>query len=354
MARHATTPLRVILDTNVWSRLAEADAGLDLRLAARAAGARIVAAPSVLYELARMPDPASRSSAVRLITEPCWHRLMPEAYLEAEEIISLVGRYRPHWIIERPALLERRRLSYDWSRRNQPAKRRLRSPSKAGVWERFRHAPDKAARELAALDGGLLDAARSQARDAREEMRIQDARAPGPLRSVMATFAGPRPGWDQEPFELWRGETAESLWLSLFVLRTGGYLDWIAPVVDLQRIAREPASWLRLWIYEVSAEEAPRQWLRWAFTYLQRFRRPSPGSPCDVQLSAYLTDADVVLSGDKQFIELVEAARAEAPAAVACGARVVAQAGEAGKILEAIRLLGEARSCDLSGSGRPS
>lgn len=131
MPKKANAP-RIILDTNVWSRLAEAEAGPALRSAAHSANVRIVAAPSVLYELIRIPVLESRRRALQLVTETYWDRLMPEAYLEAEELIAAIVTHHPEWLVKVPQLHEHRRLVYDWSRRNTPSRRRLRSPNKAG------------------------------------------------------------------------------------------------------------------------------------------------------------------------------------------------------------------------------
>jgi len=71
----------------------------------------------------------------------------------------------------------------------------------------------------------------------------------------------------------------------------------------------ENASWLQFWFYEVELKTMPRFWLRWAIQFLQRFRRVTDGTPCDAQLATYLPEADVVVSADKTFIQIVDKCR---------------------------------------------
>jgi hypothetical protein len=331
---------RVLLDTNVWSRVSSARAGTQLRVAATRAGAEIIAAPSALYELTRMPDATSRRRALRLVTETWLTRLMPEAYLEAAEIVSAIRRHRPQWLVEHPQLGEFGQLEYDWRRRNTPATRRLRSHRKAGVWERFRHAPDLAEAELKAIEGELMASSRRQSESARSEMLEQGVRDPGPLRSIRSAFVGPYPGWRGDDFEAWRGETLVSLRYNLFAQQRGAYVDWISPFVELSRIAADAAGWTEFWLYEIQAAEVPRQWLRWAIQTQQRFRKVSPGASGDAQLAAYLVDADMLISTDKQFVELVSACVDAAPAPIAKAILIPGDERSVPSLLEMIGSLG--------------
>jgi hypothetical protein len=339
MSEKALTP-RVILDTNVWSRVAEADAGAALRSAAHQAKVRVVAAPSVLYELVRIPVLESRRRALRLVTETYWDRLMPEAYLEAEELIAAIGRHHPEWLVKAPQLHEHGRLAYDWSRRNRPSKRRLRSPNKAGVWERARHGAAMVREHLDRLEGGTLDRARDEAKAARREIIDQNAAGPGPLDGVMAMYEGAKPGWRGDSFAHWRGEALESLSYYLFSAPEGAYLDWIAPKIDLRLVQARPAAWTRFWLYEVEEVEVARQWVRWAFRYLARFRKITSGTPCDIQLSAYLPDADYIASADRNMIGFVEEARRYSPIPLAKGLSIAGSHDAIASLFDSLRAAG--------------
>jgi predicted nucleic acid-binding protein len=52
----------VLLDTNVWSYLVDADSVETVRLVARRNETDIVASPAVAYEMLRISDPVMRSA----------------------------------------------------------------------------------------------------------------------------------------------------------------------------------------------------------------------------------------------------------------------------------------------------
>lgn len=315
----------IILDTNIWSRIKDAGAGAELRTIAHRSKLSVIAVPSVLYELAAIPAADSRAKALRLVTEMRWKRLMPEAYLESMELVEALRLHRPEWILKDPDLQVFKRLEYDWARTNRPAKRRIRSVNKAGVWERFRFDPDKAKEDLEVLGGADLEVAREDAFRGRKEMYEQEIANPGPLDTVMSSFLKPRPGWLGDPVAMWRAEALEAFTFYLFGRQEGAYFDWIAPFVDLVTLRQQRASWTKFWLYEVTEEQLSRQWIRWAMRYLARFRKVSAGTPGDVQLSAYLYDADFIASGDKLFIELVGECARFAPRSVAQGVAIRAE-----------------------------
>jgi hypothetical protein len=73
------------------------------------------------------------------------------------------------------------------------------------------------------------------------------------------------------------------------------------------------AGWVSFWFYDVDLHAVPRCWLRWAFEYLQAFRKVTAGTPCDTQLATYLPEADIVLSTDGGFVDRIEECRKYAP-----------------------------------------
>ena len=56
------------------------------------------------------------------------------------------------------------------------------------------------------------------------------------------------------------------------------------------------------WLHEVDSVHMPRQWLRTALYFLQRFHRVNDGTPADNQLGTYLFDVDLMLSADKNLV----------------------------------------------------
>lgn len=249
---------------------------------------------------------------------------MPEAYLESVELVDALRKHRPEWLIGNPDLREFRRLEYDWRRTNTPAKRRERTIQKAGTWERFRFATEKAHKLLEQLSGNDLRAARLDAKEARKDIHEQGITGPGRLDHVVSSFINPPVGWCDDPVAAWRAEALSTFTFYLLIRDEGAYLDWVSSFIDLNVVRRQQKSWTEFWLYDVSEDQLPRQWMRWAFRTLSRFRRVSTGTPGDVQLSAYLYDADFVISNDKLFVELVNEVSRYAPKQTALSIEVKA------------------------------
>jgi len=292
--------VRVLLDTNVWRYLVDQGANKDLLRSVRGGRVQIQIAPSVLYEALRTRDVDLRRRLASLMTLPTWKRLMPEAYSESQEILSEVRRLRPKWLRPTPDLNALRRFRFDWVR------------SRGGFWERVRLTPDKEAGYVAQLGDDDIARARRQADDRRKEFRDISCFETVALDSVYCDQLGSIPGWNGDRIEAWRGDA----WYSTTrALQTPGhpYIDWLSPEIDISQLTQPGQSWVRFWFYEVSTKAMPRFWLRWAFEFLQRFRRVTEGTPCDAQLATYLPEADLVVSADKAFIQIANRCRVFAP-----------------------------------------
>ena len=59
---------RVVLDTNVWRDLADADAGEMLRRTARSARVVVQIPPAVVYEALRTPNADTRAKQIELMS----------------------------------------------------------------------------------------------------------------------------------------------------------------------------------------------------------------------------------------------------------------------------------------------
>ena len=116
--------------------------------------------------------------------------------------------------------------------------------------------------------------------------------------------------------------TAATWWAQLVTHPSTPHLEWLGPFLDVRRIARAQASWNHLWGHEVESREVPREWIRWAVEWLQGLRTVTPGTPIDNQIAVYHYDADVFVTGDKVFADIVNKVRKEAPAPVAAASRV--------------------------------
>jgi hypothetical protein len=165
-------PKRWLIDTNVWSSVADAGLGSDLAKAAKRKHIEILAAPSVLYELLRTPNEGVRRRFVDLITLPYWKRLMPETFSETKEILAEIRRLRPEWLRTTSNRHEYMRIFHDWRSRN------------GGMWQRASDTPSREAGFIDQLGGAVLKTAREEARRIRKEVHEMGVKKPPPLDKV--------------------------------------------------------------------------------------------------------------------------------------------------------------------------
>jgi hypothetical protein len=151
------------------------------------------------------------------------------------------------------------------------------------------------------------------------------------MDKTLAGFDHPVPGWRGEMVEAWRVDSWRSLTYNLFQ-QGNPYHDWIAPFVELEGLLASD-SWGEFWFYLTDKSALPRQWMRWAHSFAQRFRRTTPGSPGDTQLSVYFLETDVVITADKALLEILEECRPYAPCQLPEGKLVPAGARGAADLL---------------------
>lgn len=298
---------RVLLDTNVWNYLVDVNGVEPLRKAAKAHQVAVIACPAVVYECLRVGDRDVRSRRAKALAREDWTRLMPEAFSEAQDLRKEVERLRPNWVLDSPDLRQWQRNRADWQ---------------GGFWWRVRKAPDVVARHISVLGDAQLQQARKETVAARRQAASY-AHTIHTFKWNRATtsFTGPTPGWNGQEFEAWRGASVSTWWRDLVLGQSQTALDWLAPWLDLQAIAAEPASWTRFWTHDAESVALPREWIRWAMAEAQATRATSPGTPGDNQLATYLVDVDLFVSTDKVFVELVDAMRPHCPAPLAATRR---------------------------------
>src|SRR5262249_40373564 len=159
-------------DTNIWNYLAEYASALDLKRAARVGAKRIIVAPSTLYEALRINNSEIRARRAKLITDPAWKRLMPEAYSESQELLSEIQRLRPQWLKSNENRRIVQRFRHDWGR------------TKAGFWARARYSPDREAGYIAQWADDRLEVARKHADSQRKIFREGTFDSSTPLTEV--------------------------------------------------------------------------------------------------------------------------------------------------------------------------
>lgn len=267
----------------------------------------------MVYETLRLENASLRADLIRLMTNARFHRLMPEAYSESMEILREIERVRPMWLRKKPDLRFFNRLKNDWSRKT------------GGFWVRCSRSPDSEAQFLRSVEPEMIEGARAQAKVARKEMISADWKRNPPMDVTLAGFHNPISGRRSEMVEAWRMDSLVGLTYGL--AREGNaYRDWMAPFVELDDGLLASDAWVEFWLHLIDKSAVPRQWLRWAHSFAQRFRTVTPGSPADTQLFTYLIETDVVITADKALLEILEECRPYAPCQLPDGKLVPAGA----------------------------
>ncbi|BEP62334.1 hypothetical protein GmRootV213_28880 [Variovorax sp. V213] len=295
--------MKILLDTNVWRYIVDTGALPRLQQAARKSRHKVVVAPAVVYEALRTGDRSVRTALVRALALPDWTRLMPEAYSEAMEVRDEVFRVRPQWQRAPADTTLQRRLQFDWKR------------SRNGFWHRVVHAMDREASNVAQTN--LLDLARADTRKIREDAKqlprsMQDFK----LTELRAQPLGPMQGWDGDWLDMWRIQ-ALACWLTALADAHHPYEQWIGGEVIMNFLGVQSSDLVKFWFYDVSTERMPRQWLRTAIGFQQRFHKVTDGTPADAQLGTYLVEVDLLLSADKNLVRIAQRCHREAPFPVA-------------------------------------
>jgi hypothetical protein len=317
--------VRILLDSNIWRYLVDADAIRLLREATnREKRTSIVISPAVLYEAAHNEDGVIRRKLLSAMTQRWWKRLMPEAFSEAEELKAEIRRLKPEWLRHRPDMNRFKRFRQDWCR------------SKGGIWDRIEE--DSRLLRDDERESGLLLRAQVQARALREQGREMSAKwLSAPLNLTIGSLPSACDGWDGTPFELWRLAGYNALLSSLSTPGHATY-DWMEGEVDLAALSGSSSALLHFWLHEVRTEIMPRHWLRWAFEFLQAQRRVTDGTPADCQLGTYLVDVDAFVTADKIFHSIATKCREDAPFPLAASHLLPAGVAAVEPLLDLVRM----------------
>jgi hypothetical protein len=303
--------MRLFLDTNVWSYLADCEAGSDLARAARRSEAEIFVSPAVVDEATALPNEGARKRVLALVTDPQWKRLMPESFSECVEVKKEIFRLRPAWKVTSPKLAEVNRLRYDWVRRS------------GGFWHRARagvapHETDESLRTD-------LEFALAKEESYQIRQRLVSARPAGDthLQQVAGIPDAGTLGWSGNPVDYWRVPSL-NFFRSELLIYASPVREWIDAEVDVETMMSDAASMNRLWLHEMDPQNVPRQWLRGAFEFLQAWHKVTDGTPGDSRLATHLAEVDQFISADKNFVRFAERCRDEAPFRLAQGKRISA------------------------------
>lgn len=293
--------MRILLDTNVWRYLVDTGSQNNLYKIARQSRCRVTVAPSVVIETLRLGDRTLRKRIIEVQTRDCWERLMPDAYLECEDIKREMARLHPEWELPKHNLPLFRKLRYDWIR------------AKGGFWEKSRTDTDAIADEYHSKDSISLEVVRQQSREVRASVvqsgnKIMSTKALKDVVGSWKTVAGEAvqvDGWRVYAMTVWENGLRSS---------NSPLRQWIGCVIDIDLLLSYWAlAFVQFWESQVQPEDVPREWLRAAIYFLQSERKVTDGNPYDSAIAVHLIDVDIFVSADKNFVSMVNQIQDEAP-----------------------------------------
>jgi hypothetical protein len=288
----------VILDSNVWRFVYNHEGGQQLARAAKEHGIRIAIAPAVLYEALRTSDCEVRAGLVALMSLGNWTRLMPEAFEEAEELLSEIHRLAPQWLRRDPNIGYYRKLVNDWQRRS------------GGFWGRVKDETEQLVRILAPLQEPILAEARSSSKLLRKTIVSSGEQIEVPsLEQLVEIDLGEGEGLNVA--EVWRVSSL-SYFTRALSSRENVHAEWLGLNVNLRKMLEDPL-WVPFWLGKVSAKNVPRAWIRYAMELLTPYFKTNNGTPADVQIATYCCSCGYFMTSDRLFAELLKKCKAVAP-----------------------------------------
>lgn len=317
---------RVLLDTNIWSRLGDYGYGRRLTDKAKDAGARVLVAPAILEEAACNPDVDSRKSIISLIADNRWRygRLAPEPFGHADELVGVVRRLRPHWLRAVEGRQDTEFLKYCMTTVYRNAERdpqavvdyletrnRVHGDPAAVLNRRQLQERDPfRAKELLAAFPDIL----AKVQPPSPEISAEDL-SPNVL-TEMVRVADDR--IEEEPWRwvpAWTYEASNVFWHNIFdpLANHSSLSDSIEPFIDLRALRADRISFYKMWWEEVAPADAPRIWMDWAVMFVQLGRTVRRSNSVDRGLACYLYDCDVFVTADAAFADVLDVVTRRAP-----------------------------------------
>ena len=255
--------------------------------------------PASVSEVRELDNECIRKRILEVMTHDRWTRLMPEAFLEAQEIKLILLKLRPQWATQVKNFSDFNKCRYDWLRRT------------GGFWERARNDINSSITDesLRAVSENKL--AQEQIRAIRNKFKVgNQAGALTHLQKAAIDLDDPIA--EMTTVEYWRLPSFYSLTTELQIF-SSPYREWLDCEIDVRAMFSDLSDIERVWFKEVKPEDVKRQWLRSSMEFLQRWHKPTDGSPVDSQLTSHLVDANYFVTADNNFARCVERIHLEAP-----------------------------------------
>lgn len=305
--------VRIILDTNLWSYMGDDGSVRELDSVIQQRDLQSLIPPSTLLEVVDIPHEQVRKRIIAgLATGNRRTRLITEADSYAADLVDLIKRTNPQWLLRIPNPGPPASLRTFWlksvgqeaqndSTRLHEHQATQRQTYDHIIWrQRWQRSELLSSRFEKQLLGSRLS-----------ELEVM---ADDPAHTLV-------PGWDGHPVAAWRANMAQLTWYHLGIVGPRAWItkedrtmtDWVEPYVDVKRLRRESFDFGRMWLKEARIEEVPRNWLSWAVEVVQWTPKVSSGNPADAQHAAYLLDCELFLTSDKRFARALEQVGRDAP-----------------------------------------
>lgn len=290
--------MKLLLDTNIWSYISKHDLQSELLRVMRKGHAQFMIAPYSVTEARDTRDANERKKLLTTMTNKSWKRLMPDTFLEAEEIKTALLSARPQWQNLTPTDNAYIRSRFHFRR------------SRGGFWDMARdevplRITDESLREM--LENEL---ARQEVKAIRDHFKDSQLGAETNLQRVTIDLEAPILG--KNTVEYWRNATAYHFEEEMKVF-TSPYREFLDCFINVEAMFADMQDFERVWYEEIEPSQLKRLWVRGSMEYLQRWHQPTNGSPADSLLSVHLLDADYFVTADKKFAKCLKKIHQEAP-----------------------------------------
>lgn len=298
----------LMIDTNVWSYLAEDTDPDTVAALLKRTGHEAVLTSMMLTEALRTGDVGKRTAIVNMMASRHWRKLPADA--EAMELVEEVRRLRPEWLRSMPKTDRLFSFRDYWTK---------------VYWREAKTEPEKILERLAnatAEDDAEAEMARVQAANKAAWPFLEgDLESAALAASTAEDHPDPDPrsrlGWpDNTPVLLWRVSARDIMWATLGREAAGrliGYSDKtqedsLGAYVDLRAMRRCRESFNRFFLFDIQGWNVPRWWWHGTVEVLQLGKRLANSNGMDAAHASYLPDCDYLLTTDKRFHDIVKVA----------------------------------------------
>ena len=311
----------LLIDTNLWSYLGQGTDADTLAATLSAAGHEAVITPQMLTEALRTSDVAKRTQIVDMMCSRHWRKLWSAMDAHSDEMTSEIRRLRPEWLRSIPKTDRLHSFRDYWTK---------------VYWREAKTEPDVVIARAEAANIRLdaeAEIARVQSSNKETWPFLEgDLASAGLAANTAEDHPDPDPasrvGWPPgTPVLLWR-VNARDIWWAHMGRELGGPLtgyrdttmnDSLGAYVDLPTMRRDRESFNRFFLFDIEGWNVPRTWWQGTVEVLQLGKRLGTGNGADASHASYLPDCDYLLTTDKRFADIVQAA-ADTPGAPKGGA----------------------------------